>query len=61
MTNKFVKNLIISFPHTSIYYNTDSLYKIIPIIRILKFYEFTYEEKDSEMFYDQLIINLHII
>ena len=61
MTNKFVKNLIISFPYTSIYYNTNSLYKIIPIIRILKLYEFTYEEKDSEMFYDQLIINLHII
>ena len=61
LTKNFLKNLIISFPFLSICHNSNSFLKILPLIRILKFYEFTYDERDSELFYDKLIINLHII
>ena len=60
ITNCF-KNLIFAIPLLTIFHNSNSLSKILPIIRILKFYEFTYNEKDSELYYDELIINLHII
>jgi hypothetical protein len=61
ITNRFFKNLIISFPFLSIFHNSNSFFKILPLIRIFKFYEYTFDEKDSELYYDKLIINLHII
>ena len=61
ITNSFFKNLIISFPFLSIFHNSNSFFKILPLIRIFKFYEYTFDEKDSELYYDKLIINLHII
>ena len=61
ITNSFFKNLIISFPFLSIFHNSNSFFKILPLIRIFKFYEYTFNEKDSELYYDKLIINLHII
>ena len=61
LTKYFIKNLIFSFPFLSIFHNSKSLLKILPLIRIFKFYEYTYEERDSELYYDKLIINLHII
>ena len=61
ITKGFFKNLIISFPFLSIFHNSNSFFKILPLIRIFKFYEFTFNEKDSELYYDKLIINLHII
>ena len=61
LTKNFLKNLIFSFPFLSIFHNNNSYLKILPLIRIFKFYEFTYDERDSELYYDKLIINLHII
>ena len=61
LKTNFFKNLILSFPFLIVFHNSNSLYKILPLIRIFKFYEFIYNEKDSEIFYDELIINVHLI
>ncbi len=61
LNTNFIKNLFFSFPFLSVFHNSNSIYKILPLIRILKFYEFLYDEKDSEIFYDELIFNYHVI
>ena len=59
LTNNFLKNLIITFS-SPIFFNS-KFYKILPLIRIFKISDFLYLEKNSELYYDKLIINLHII
>ena len=60
LSKNFLKNLIITFS-SPIFFKSKSYFKILPLIRIFKFIDFRYLEKDSELFYDKLIINLHII
>ena len=60
LTKNFLQNIIITFS-SPIIFNTKSYFKLLPLIRIFKFNDFVYLEKNSELFYDKLIINLHII